>query len=410
MVRLFQQQLSNLEAGLRRVEEDKIRMELEVRALRNHISVVCLSSVLQLAHHAVLRAQWWANGTVAAAQLRLFANQVLSSDPSVESNLAGVYFAVRLMHTDCPHCIQDESKCGMGASLLVLRDTLVIAATIGKGTMDHLILKALLDGAMRMSCGREMDKVERSQLTLSFHKVLLLGKTRFGFDEAMRDPKLFGVTLTDEQVDALFLVYNSCWQASPAYISKNKASKKHKPKRGKPEKEDAGGETDGCGEYTECDTDWHNESEHTLAAPPASAETQRLGHNVATAPASAETQSLGSASAQPSKLFLSASAMPWTPGVLWQGASGVVEEAPPHASAITGQLPVFLPSFGRNDNGASATGSGSSHDNAAASTGGTGASATTRHAVALAAGSSNSHGKGAAMLAAPPGLSEPLPR
>ena len=262
--------------------------------------------------------------------------------------------------------------------MCILRDIFLIAVTIGKGTMNHLLLKGLLDVAMIDSCNREMDKIERSQLTLSFMKVLALGRTRLGFDEAMRDPKLYGDNLTDQQVDALFLAYNSCAQASPAYKSKNKVDKKRKPRNTK---------TGGHGE-TEGETEGHVETD---------------GH------CEADGETDGSGEAQPPKLLMSASAIPWTPGVPWQGFASAH-----HASALTcpevalattwqgvapahsvSELPFFLPSFDAwEDNGASAAtwpgvasaaGSGSSHDD--------------RAALASAA----------AMPSAPPGLSEPLP-
>ena len=369
MMRLFQRQLTNLESGLKRLEDEKVRMELEVWALRQHISTVSLSTVLDLVHAAMLRAQWWARDMPASAQLRDLASRVLLTHPSVERNLAAVYQELRVMHLDCSHCVQAEKVCPVGAAMCILRDIFLIAVTIGKGTMNHLLLKGLLDVAMIDSCNREMDKIERSQLTLSFMKVLALGRTRLGFDEAMRDPKLYGDNLTDQQVDALFLTYNTCWQASPAYQSKNKASKKRKQKpktggRGETEGETEGRvETDG-----HCEADWETD---------------------------------GSGEAQPPKLLMSASAIPWTP---WQGFASA-----DHASALTcpevalattwqgvapahpvSEPPFFLPSFDAwEDNGASA--------------------AASWHALASAAGSGSSHDNGAAMPSAPPGLSEPLP-
>ena len=114
MVRLFQQQLTNLESGLKRLEDEKVRMELEVWALRQHISTVSLSTVLDLVHAAMLRAQWWARDMPASAQLRDLASRVLLTYPSVESNLAAVYQELRVLHLDCSHCVQAVKVCREG--------------------------------------------------------------------------------------------------------------------------------------------------------------------------------------------------------------------------------------------------------------------------------------------------------
>ena len=95
MVRLVQQQLTNLESGLKRLEEEKVRMELEIWALRQHINTVSPFTVLDLVHDAMLRAQWWAGDMPASAQLRDLAARVRLTHPSVEGNLAAVYQELR---------------------------------------------------------------------------------------------------------------------------------------------------------------------------------------------------------------------------------------------------------------------------------------------------------------------------
>ena len=71
----------------------------------------------------------------------------------------------------------------MGCALLILRDLVVLTASIGKGPMNQLLLKNTLEDALRQGCNRaDLDKVVQSQLTLAFNKVISLGRTREGFD------------------------------------------------------------------------------------------------------------------------------------------------------------------------------------------------------------------------------------
>ena len=48
------------------------------------------------------------------------------------------------------------------------------------------------------------------------------------FEEKVRSPTMFGPVITTTEVEHLFVLYTSCWCASPDYMSKNKESGKHK--------------------------------------------------------------------------------------------------------------------------------------------------------------------------------------
>ena len=50
----------------------------------------------------------------------------------------------------------------------------------------------------------------------------------------MRSPGLYGLHLTDEEVDQLFQAYSSCSKSSPHHVSKNKASGKHRRRKKEP--------------------------------------------------------------------------------------------------------------------------------------------------------------------------------
>ena len=64
---------------------------------------------------------------------------------------------------------------------------------------------------------------------MAFNKVIALGGMSVEkFEEKVRSPTMFGSVITGTEVEQLFFIYNSCWRASPDYMSRNKESGKHK--------------------------------------------------------------------------------------------------------------------------------------------------------------------------------------
>ena len=96
--------------------------------------------------------------------------------------------------------------------------------------MSPELVQQVLEEALQQGCGRpQLDSVEQSQLTLAFHKVISLGGMSIEkFEEQVRSPTMFGPDITKPEVEHLFVLYTSCWRASPEYMSKNKQSGKHK--------------------------------------------------------------------------------------------------------------------------------------------------------------------------------------
>ena len=124
----------------------------------------------------------------------------------------------------------------MGRALLIMRDLVVLTVSLGKGEMNPETLKTALEDAQ--GCGRNgLDKVELSQLTLAFSKSLTLGQSRDGFDAKVRSANMFGSEISEEQVQHLWMVYNACARASPQYLSKNKASRKHTKRSASPQRQ-----------------------------------------------------------------------------------------------------------------------------------------------------------------------------
>ena len=219
------------------MEQKKRQIDTEMQALRQEVTVMCLGTVADLAQQALRKVE-----SVAPAerdQLQRIQQQV--QEP-LESSRMAAYDSLRTMHKDCQLC-KNKEACAKGRALLIMRDLVVLTVAIGKGPMSPSKLKTALEEALRQGCGRfDLDKVEQSQLTLAFNKVISLGCTREGFGATVRSANMYGPELTNEEVQQLFLVYNACARASPQYISKNKETRnwKHRKRSASPHRELAG--------------------------------------------------------------------------------------------------------------------------------------------------------------------------
>ena len=149
------------------------------------------------------------------------------------SSRCAAYESLRTMHKDCELCQRGEA-CALGRALLIVRDLLVLTVAMGKGPMTTDTLVTALNEAMRLGCGRDMDEKEQSQLCLAFNKVISLGHTREGFEAKACRPNMYGHIVAVEDVEQLFLEYNSVARASPDYISNNKQSRRHKKRSASP--------------------------------------------------------------------------------------------------------------------------------------------------------------------------------
>ena len=222
-LRDFQQQLTALEDGLEELKRCKQRLERDVENIRHQMTVMCLATVADCVQDAIKKAHASSSG-LEKTKLQEVRQQCL--DPSVESRFA-TYDALRRLHigSQCPRC-QAKEFCPLSTAFLISRDLLVMTIVIGKGAQTTLTLKTAFEEALRSGCNRyDLDKDESSQLTLAFHKVLKLGRTRAGFDDQVKAVSMYGPDLTGEQVDHLFQVYNTISRCSPDYTSSTKVQK-----------------------------------------------------------------------------------------------------------------------------------------------------------------------------------------
>ena len=79
-----------------------------------------------------------------------------------------------------------------------------------------------------------LNRVEQSRLTLSFNKCREHGElSREDFGDKMRATNMYGPDITDDDVEALFIVYSIMLQTSPNHVSKNKVKQSGKPRKRK---------------------------------------------------------------------------------------------------------------------------------------------------------------------------------
>ena len=234
LVHQFQHRLESLEGTMEdflcefaqlvsNMEQKKLQIDTEMQALRQELTVVCLGTVADLAHRALHRVE----SVVAAEREQLQRMQQQVMEP-LESSRMAAYDSLRTMHKDCQLC-KNKEACAKGRALLIMRDLLVLTVAFGRGPMSPSMLKEALGEALSEGCGRsDLNKVEQSQLTLAFNKVIALGRSsREDFDAKIGAANLYGPGLTAEEKRELFLVYSACARASPLYVSKNKESRKH---------------------------------------------------------------------------------------------------------------------------------------------------------------------------------------
>ena len=168
----FQQRLVAVESGLVELTEMKTRLEVEAKALREHMTVMCLATVADIVHGELQQGIRVTTSPEDQDKLRVIQQLMMISS---EASRMAAYEALRGMHMECPLCTS-KVTCIIGRALLLLRDLLVLTVTIGKGPQTHVTLKQLLEDAMWQGCQRkELTKEEMSQLTLAFNKVWMEG-------------------------------------------------------------------------------------------------------------------------------------------------------------------------------------------------------------------------------------------
>ena len=211
----------------RHVECARRIMVQEQSALRQQLDSICLAQVVELAMRALKEAQRNTSDADLLQHLRSVGQK--TQEPLGSSRMAG-YDTLRSIHKGCVVC-KPKQPCSIARAVVMLRDLLILTICTGHGPWDNDSLKVALEDALAQGCNRQgLDKVEHSQLTLAFNKVLSLGKNRAGFDERVLSPNAYGPNLSQEEVNRLFVAYSGCWRTAPNHISKNKAAGKHRKK------------------------------------------------------------------------------------------------------------------------------------------------------------------------------------
>ena len=113
-LRVFQERLSALEGGLEQLLADKNRLEAETQALRQHMTVVCLATVLDLARGALAKAEESASSDFERGRLREIAQQLGQTEQSSESNCMAAYDHLRKLHLACQRCVAPKTSCPWG--------------------------------------------------------------------------------------------------------------------------------------------------------------------------------------------------------------------------------------------------------------------------------------------------------
>ena len=225
----MQAQLEEFDNDIAKLQVKKLEMLDGMQALRQDMLGICLTTVADLAEESVRAVE----PTDPQERDRLWVVLQQLREPDEVPRMAA-YMSLLSLHKDYPPC-KVKAACPKGRALLITRDLLLLTVALGKGPLTNQTLKVLLDEAVEKACGRDqMSKVEQSQLSLCFFKVISLGRKREGFADKVRNPNMFGPNVTAEQVDQLFLVYNAVARASPDYVSKNKESRKHRQRSASP--------------------------------------------------------------------------------------------------------------------------------------------------------------------------------
>ena len=229
-VQEFQARLTTLDRQLTDLLEhvDAVKRTItdETQALRQQMDSMCLSRVVELAQLALKKAERAASNEHRG---RIVDIRQKTQEPLQSSRMMAAWKALRKIHhkDDCSDCLANE-PCAMWRAGIILGDLLIMTVCTGRGPWTNELLKEAFLEALMAGCGHDsLDKVEQSQLTQAFNKVISFGKTREGFDEKV--VSIYGQLLTtDEDFDMLYHAYSSCSHTSPHHVSNCKASGKHR--------------------------------------------------------------------------------------------------------------------------------------------------------------------------------------
>ena len=229
-------QLTSLETQLnefrRHFENTERIFTNNIHALRGQINEMCMGTVCDLLLRALREAEANEASIENKGQLREIC-QFVQEPHSIPRMTA--YIKLHKMHKDrqCKQC-KPKQPCPMGRSLTVVKDLLILTVCSSGGPWDNTKLGIILREVVMISDNRDyLNKIELSQLLLAFNKIQEHGSKREGFGEWVCSLGMYGTDLTTDEVDELFQVYSRCSHSSPEYVSKNKASGKHKRRKKK---------------------------------------------------------------------------------------------------------------------------------------------------------------------------------
>ena len=225
----FQARLDALDEEVAAMKRRAAHLEAEAQAMRQLMLTMSLQTVAELSLVALKKAQCVASNEEQKSKLDLIMEQTL--EPSAASRMAA-WDSLRTMHFECPACESGESKkkkknCPLGNAQLISRDLAVLTVTIGRGPLSHKYFQELCEHAFKEGCGKDnLDKVEKSMLTLSLKKIIDLGRSRTVFHKACTSPEMHGPDVSEEQLDQVYRAYSAVANENPNYESKTKGKKK----------------------------------------------------------------------------------------------------------------------------------------------------------------------------------------
>ena len=150
----------------------------------------------------------------------------LSAQPAAQA-----YDLVREVRKGCAPSCEELGK----FAALAVREVLVLQICCARGSMSDIGFESALEHAFERQLGAEL----RSQLHLARAAICRLTLDRTKFDRAV--PKLFGSTLSSEEVQVVFSTYAACSECTmePKASGTSKASQQAKSRRKKGQKAQA---------------------------------------------------------------------------------------------------------------------------------------------------------------------------
>ena len=124
----------------------------------------------------------------------------LLREPLTATRAAEAYDKARDVRKDCPPKWEETGK----TAALVVREVLVLLLCSGPGELSDVGFESALETAFKRQLGPEL----RSQMHLARNAICRIGRDRVLFER--QAPKVYGSSVTTEELNALFPAYADC--------------------------------------------------------------------------------------------------------------------------------------------------------------------------------------------------------